>query len=185
MSDQLGELRRLLGAESELLVRRLRGYTAARYAAAAAPFDSRAGVARHLLEGLALAGQGVEAAAAATEPAWRAVPDLPVLALGDATAVMAHDLVAALASRPAAAWTRGRRRPSLELAAQTLAEVLLHRRDLDGSTPGTEAASAAMAVLAPDRPATPGELLRLAMTGCSAYGPWQADRPAARPTTAS
>lgn len=173
VSAPVSELRRLLDRETALVVRRLRGFTAARYAAAAPPFASRAAVARHLAEALTVAGQGVESAAAPEPPRWRRLPDLPVLALADMVAVTGQDLVRALEPPPPAVWTPEGRRTAAEVAASLLAEVLLHRRDLDGSPPGAEAAAAVLAVLEPARPGTPRELLAAAAARCAAYRPWR------------
>jgi len=173
VSEQVTELRRLLDREAALVVRRLRGFTEARYAAAAPPFDSRAAAARHLGEVLAVAGQGVESATAAEAPRWRQLPDLPALALADAVAVTANDLLSALQLPAESVWTPTGRRPAAVVAAGALAEVLLHRRDLDGSPPGAEAAAAALAVLAPAHPPGPRPLLAEAQRRCAAYRPWR------------
>lgn len=157
------------------MVRRLRGFTESRYAAAAAPLNSRAEVARHLAQVLAVAGQGIESADAAGQPSWRPLPDLPVLALADVVAVTANDLLGALESPPVSAWTPAGRRSVVEVAAVVLAEVLLHRRDLDGSAPGAEAAAACLAVLAPGQAQGPGLLFMQAQLRCSAYRPWRSD----------
>jgi hypothetical protein len=167
VSAQLAGLRRLLDREAGLLVRRLRGFTEARYAAEAPPFASRAAVARHLAQALASTAQDIESAGSNEEPSGRRLPALPPLALADAVAVTANDLVAAL-------------EPTLTMsvavdavAAGALAEVLLHRRDLDGSPPGWESAAAALEVLTPGAVASPRLLLIEAQHRCPAYGPWR------------
>lgn len=175
VSAQVAVLRRLLDREAGLVVRRLRGFTESRYAAAAPPLDSRAAVARHLAQVLAVAAQGIESSEAAVPPDWRELPELPVLALADAVAVTANDLGNALQSPPESAWTPAGRRPVAELAAEMLAEVLLHRWDLDGSAPGAEAAAASLAVLVPGQPADAGVLLVQAQLRCPAYRPWRSD----------
>lgn len=173
VSEQATAVRRLLDREAALLVRRLRGFSEGRYAAAAPPFPSRAEVARHLAGALAVAGQGVECARGSQEPHWRALPDLPVLALADAVAVTANDLAAALELADPVVWTPAGRRSVAEVAAGALAEVLLHRRDLDGSEPGQESAGAVLQVLAPDRERSPRMALAIAADRCAAYRPWR------------
>lgn len=178
VSVQLAELRRLLDREASLVVRRLRGFTERRLATAAPPLESRAEVARHLAQTLAEAAQGVAATVEDEAPTWRllpGLPELPVLALADAVAVTANDLVEALASPPSSAWTPEGRQPAVEVAAAMLAEVLLHRRDLDGAPPGAEAAEAVLAVLAPGKAPGPRALLAEAERRCPAYEPWRSD----------
>lgn len=140
----------LLTREIDLLVGRLRDFTPARYAAAALPFADRAGVARHLAQQL-VTFSGSD----------RQLPVLPPLACADLVAVTGADLAAA--------------RPAGEVVAAALAEVLLHRFDLDGSPPGRAAALAVLAVLDPSPPATgataapPERLLALARRRCPAW----------------
>ena len=173
MSAQVEALRRLLEREAAQLVRRLTGFTEARYAAAAPPFGSRAEVVRHLAGLLAEAGQGVEQAGSDDQPAWRALPDLPALSLADAVAVTAHDLVTALELPGPAVWTPAGRRSPAEVCAGMLAEVVLHRRDIDGSRPGSETAGAVLEVLAPASPRSPAAVLAVAAERCPAYRPWR------------
>lgn len=173
MSAQVEALRRLLEREAALLVRRLTGLTEARYAAAAPPFGSRSEVVRHLAGLLAEAGQGIEQAGSEDEPTWRALPDLPALSLADAVAVTAYDLVTALESPGSSVWTVGGRRPPAELCADMLAEVVLHRRDIDGSRPGPETADAVLEVLAPASPRSPAAVLAVAAERCPAYRSWR------------
>ncbi|MQA80365.1 MAG: hypothetical protein GEV10_18100 [Streptosporangiales bacterium] len=85
-----------LAAEVERVARRLRGLTAARLVRALPPYGTVADAGRRLAEALAEAGQAVEEGAE-REPAWRALPDLAVEAVGDQVAVTGHDLAAALA----------------------------------------------------------------------------------------
>ena len=134
----------LLDRESRSLVERLHGFTPARYRAAAPPFESRADAAYHVLVELAhLSG-------APTSP-----PRLHDLALADQLAVVTQDLVAA--------------NPSDETVAASLAEIVLHRRDVDGSTPLPDVAAAVTPVLDATADATPAGLLLLATARCSAY----------------
>jgi len=166
VSAQVEALRRLLEREAAQLVRRLTGFTEARYAAAAPPFGSRAEVVRHLAGLLAQAGSD-------DQPAWRALPDLPALSLADAVAVTAHDLVTALELPGPAVWTPAGRRSPAEVCAGMLAEVVLHRRDIDGSRPGSETAGAVLEVLAPASPRSPAAVLAVAAERCPAYRPWR------------
>lgn len=135
----------LLEREIHLLVARLRHFTAARYAAPAPPFGTRADAIRHL------AGQLV-AAAGVPYP----LPALPDMALADVIAVTGGDLLAT--------------RPSERTAAAALAEVLLHRYELDGSLPGPRAAAAILPLLDPTVPADREHLLPVARRSCPAYG---------------
>ena len=140
----------VLARELRTLVARLRGFSATRFAAAAPPFASRAEAAFHLVEALAAAAASAEG-----------VAPVPVRRLGDHVladqlAVVGTDLLAALA-----------RRPDPQLAAAALGELVLHRRDLDGSTPGP----AVMALLAAawSCDPAPGEVLLTATARCAHY----------------
>lgn len=134
----------LLDRESSSLVERLHGFTPARYRAAAPPFESRAAAAYHLL---------VELARLSGAPAQP--PRLHDLALADQLAVVTHDLVTS--------------NPSDRVVAAALAEIALHRRDLDGSAPIPDVAAEVVPVLDTAADATPAGLLLLATTSCSAY----------------
>jgi len=118
----------LLSGELERLATRLRGQGSVRLAAELAPYASRSAAARAVAQALAEAAQGVQERGAVAEPAWRAVPDVGPLAVGDQVAVTAHDLVSALEGVPASAavWVRGGRR---ELGA-VLDDVRRRARDL-------------------------------------------------------
>lgn len=168
----------MLERELELVVRRLRGFTPVRYAAPAAPFPTRADAAYHLAEVLADAEPAVlsvlavlavlAAVGAAAGPTRRpALPRLGDMALADQVAVLGHDLVRALRATRA-----GPGRPASEQAhvvALLLAEVLLHRHDLDGAAPAADAARLVLDVLDPSVPGTPARLLVVAAARCPAY----------------
>jgi hypothetical protein len=134
----------LLGWELSLLVARLRDFSPTRYAAPATPFPSRAAALWHLA-GYFVAAAGIE----------RPLPVLPAMTLADVLAVVGHDLCTS--------------RPAEPLAAAALAEVLLHRYEVDGSLPGARAAAAVLEVLAPTVAASPRQLLRAARLRCPAY----------------
>ena len=125
-----------LNRELRSLVERVRHFSAARWAAAAPPFPSRAEVAFHLAQVLAAASL-----AAAGMPA-RVLPRLDDTVLPDQLAVTGDGLLDALAQSPAAIHWRGSPQPPDDVAAAVLAEVLLHRIDLDGSPPPAPALAA-------------------------------------------
>ncbi len=134
----------VLDRELTLLVARLRDFSPTRYAAPAPPFPSRAAALWHL------AGFLVRAA-------WvdRQLPRLPDMALADVVAITGHDLCAMeLTERD---------------AAEALAEVLLHRYEVDSSLPGRRAAEAALRVLEPGVEPSPRRVLVAARARCSAY----------------
>ena len=111
MSADLPTATRLLRRESRLLVQRLRLWTPARYAAAAAPWGTRADVVHHLAQSLA------DLSAAAEGRPARPLPRLDTdLALPDQLAVTADDLVRAVASA--------------QVAVLATAHLLLHRTEL-------------------------------------------------------
>lgn len=56
------------------------------------PIKTRADAGRLLADVLAKAAQGIEEAASPAMPSWRAVPQLPDLAVGDQVSVLTHDL---------------------------------------------------------------------------------------------
>ncbi len=68
-------------------------------------FGSRADAGRALAAALATAAQGIDEADAAIEPAWRRLPVLPDLAVGDQVAVTAHDLLSLMTAAPDTVWT--------------------------------------------------------------------------------
>jgi hypothetical protein len=101
----------LLRRESRSLVQRLRLWTPARWAAAAAPFGTRADLVHHLAQSLA------DLAADAEGEPRRPLPRLDSdLGLPDQLAVTADDLVRAL--------------PPAEAARAATLHLLAHRRDL-------------------------------------------------------
>lgn len=134
----------LLEREIDLLVARLRHFTPARYAAPAPPFGTRADAAWHLA-GQLVAAAGVD----------RPLPPLPVMALADVIAVTGNELLLSAPEPP--------------IVAAVLAEVLLHRYELDGSLPGPRAAAAVLPLLDPAVPADREQLLPAARRRCPAY----------------
>lgn len=99
-------------------------------------------------------------------PGLPELPELPDVALADEIAVTGHDLVTALRTTPPDRQVDGS--TASVLAARLLAEVLLHRHDLDGAAPGRRVAAAVLAVLAPGTP--PDRCLAVARDRCPAYG---------------
>jgi hypothetical protein len=89
----------------ERVVGKLRHATSARLRAPlVGPYASRAQAARTLAQVLATATQGIEDADQSAMPVWRTIPRLDDLAVGDQVRVLAHDLLAALATSPALVW---------------------------------------------------------------------------------
>jgi hypothetical protein len=121
-------LRDELARDLRRVAERLRGLSEPRLAAAAPPHESRAAAARATAQALADAAQGLEERAQPDEPAWRQLPELPDLALGDQLSVTGHDLLAAAidASADDPAWARGRRRT----AGDVLTAAAAHLGDL-------------------------------------------------------
>jgi hypothetical protein len=109
----------LLRRESRSLVQRLRLWTPARYAAAAAPWGTRGDLVRHLAQACADAAADLEG-----QPR-RTVPRLDSdLGLADQLAVTSDDLV--------------RAGPDDELARAVTAHLLVHRHDLlDDAVPAS------------------------------------------------
>lgn len=136
--------RELLARELDLLVARLRDFSPTRYAAPAPPFPTRAGAMWHLA-GFLVSAAGVD----------QPLPALPDMALGDVIAVVGHELCIAAPGEPA--------------AAAALAEVLLHRYEIDSSLPGQRAAQGVLRVLEPTGADSPRQLLRVARLRCPAY----------------
>jgi hypothetical protein len=98
-------------------------------AALTGAYRSRADAARSLARALATIAQGVEEAGSATAPAWRDLPDVPDLVVGDQLAVLAQDLRLALASDPPAeAWTPDGRAPLSDVLRDLLATAQEVRR---------------------------------------------------------
>jgi hypothetical protein len=140
----------VLSRELRSLVTRLRGFSPPRFAAAAPPFPTRGDVAHHLIVTLARSGTALEGVA---------VPDVRRLAdhvLADQLAVVGADLLAVLADHPEPA-----------VAAAGLGEVVLHRRDLDGSVPATDAVGVLAAAWGCAE--TVGEVMLAATARCPAY----------------
>jgi hypothetical protein len=93
------------------------------------PFATRADAARSLGRELAAVTQGIEEAASAAAPAWRELPDVPDLVVGDQLAVLAEDLRRALASGPPAeVWTPDGRAPLPDVIRDLLATAQQVRR---------------------------------------------------------
>ncbi len=168
-ADLLG----LLDREGALLADRLRRVGPGWYAAAAWPFPNRAAAVHHLAATLAVTAQGLEAADAVAEPRWRPFPRVPTTVLADALAVAVGDVLAAAAGSAApltgrSVWRPGGRVPAETTFAASVAELLLHRSDLDGAPPPRRLAAAALAVLEPGQPAE--RFVPLARSRCPAYG---------------
>ncbi len=95
----------VLIADLDQVVLRLRNSSAARLRApVSGPFATRAGAGRALGRLLAQATQGIEATAAVAPPAWRTLPTLPDLAVGDQVRVLAHDFVSVMPTSPSDVW---------------------------------------------------------------------------------
>ncbi|GAC1323564.1 MAG: hypothetical protein NVSMB13_03630 [Mycobacteriales bacterium] len=139
------ELVGLLRHELTGLLDRLAAWPARRWAGVAGPFASRAEAARHLADGLAAASWRLESAPVDQRPP---VPDLGADAVVvDQLAVTADDLDRAL--RDPDRLTGSAAGP---IAAHALAEVVLHRHDLDGIRPTSRVALAVLGVLVPGEP---------------------------------
>ncbi len=144
-------LREHLRRECALLVRLLHRQSARDWTRSCPPFQDRAALASHVAEVLAAAGLAAERAGArgGAGPGVHAWPSVPAYALPDAVAVCAHDLLDALDALPDDAAVEGAARVTTarHLAASVLAEVLLHRHDLDGAAPGPQASAAVLTAL--------------------------------------
>lgn len=114
------------------LVARLRTMPAAKLAAppsapvfAVGSAPTRADAGRALARAVVMATQGIESAAEAEMPAWRELPALPDLAVGDQLSVVAHDLAVGVASVRGPAdtlvWTPQGRRPLLDVLRDLVA----------------------------------------------------------------
>lgn len=87
--------------------------------------------ARTLARALASAAQGIEAAASASPPAWRDLPDVPALVVGDQLAVLTQDLrLAVSAAAPAEVWTPNGREPLSDVLAELLQVITKTSRAL-------------------------------------------------------
>lgn len=126
-------------------------WPAARWGAAPRPLPGLlatsttcAGVAGHLVQ--VLADLAADAEGRRRQPVPRPDTDL---ALADQLAVMAYDLDLA--------------EPAVHVARTALAEVLLHRAEIDGARPAADAIEVVLG-----RPAAPADLLREAAAACPA-----------------
>jgi hypothetical protein len=68
-----------------------------------------------LAAALATATQGIEEAINDAMPAWRSLPALPDLAVGDQVAVTAHDYLQAVAVAREVVWTPSGRAPAAQV----------------------------------------------------------------------
>lgn len=108
-----------LDAEVRRVARRLAGLGEPRLRRALPPYGTVADAGRRLAAALADGSMGVEDRASDAPPAWRAVPELAVTAVGDQLAVLGHDLLVALrAAGPSEpVWTRTGRAPAGDVAS--------------------------------------------------------------------
>lgn len=160
-------LTRLIRRESCSLVARVRDWTTARWASGTSTGTSRGDVGHHLATRLAVAAQGLEQHAEAAPPLWRVLPRLDTdLVVPDQIAVTAADLLAALTTAEDSWSPTGQRVSKIELAAGCLAELQLHRYDLDGSPPLQDAVDAVMRLLDPSGTHTPARLVLVARERC-------------------
>lgn len=130
----------LLRRESRSLVQRLRLWTPARWAAAAAPHGTRGDLVHHLVQDLADLAAQVEG-----QPR-RAVPRLDDLGLADQLAVVSDDLV--------------RADPPDEVARAATAHLLLHRQDLLDEEPPAGLLTRLGGQVVGSCPATKGDIVR-------------------------
>lgn len=114
-----------LGRSVERLADRLRTLADTRLARPLDGGATAADRAHALAQALADAEQGIAGRAAKRPPAWRAVPRLGDLAVGDQVAVTGADLVAACGGLEAdeAVWTRAGRAPASVALARAVADV--------------------------------------------------------------
>jgi len=95
------------------------------------PFATRADAARSLGRDLVVVAQGIEEAASPAAPAWRELPDVPDLVVGDQLAVLAEDVRRALAGDPPIeVWTPAGRAPLPDVVRDLLAAAQEVRRML-------------------------------------------------------
>lgn len=109
-----------LDAEVRRVARRLGGLSEPRLRRPLPRYGTVADAGRRLATALADGDVGIEERACAVPPAWRAVPELAVTAVGDQVAVLGHDLVSALGFvRPdEPVWTRSGRSRAGDVAAE-------------------------------------------------------------------
>jgi hypothetical protein len=82
-----------------------------------------------LARALVLAAQGIEEAGSPTMPAWRPLPEVPDLVVGDQVNVVAHDLRLVAAGFPVAeVWTPDGRAPRDDVLTDVLATAREVRR---------------------------------------------------------
>lgn len=118
--DRWPDLLAGLAAEVRRVARRLGGLSEPRLRRPLSGYGTVADAGRQLATALADAAGGVEHRRSDAAPAWRAVPEPAVTAVGDQVAVIGHDLVVALeAVRPdEQVWTRSGRARADEVAAE-------------------------------------------------------------------
>lgn len=121
-----------LATEVRRVADRLRSLSQARLAAPAPPYPSRAAAARSVARLIAEAEQGIAARQGPVEPAWRGLPDLGDLAVGDQLAVTGHDLLSVIEHvRPDDdVWARGRRRTARDVVTEVAGHLAELRRSL-------------------------------------------------------
>ncbi|HVT77962.1 MAG TPA: hypothetical protein VHD87_13090 [Acidimicrobiales bacterium] len=91
----------------------------------------RVDAARALARALAATVQGIEQARSPERPAWRDLPDVPDLVVGDQLAVLARDLqLAVAAGPPAEVWTPAGRAPFSAVLAELRAKIAETNRAL-------------------------------------------------------
>ena len=91
----------------------------------------RVDAARALAGALAATVQGIEEAGSPTPPAWRDLPDVPDLVVGDQLAVLTHDLRLAVAANTLTeVWTPAGRALLADVLADLLAKIAETNRAL-------------------------------------------------------
>ena len=93
------------------------------------PIKTRADAGRMLARALVVAAQGIEEAGSQTMPAWRRLPDVPDLVVGDQVNVVARDLrLAADGFRGLEVWTPDGRAQLVDVLTDVLATAREVRR---------------------------------------------------------